>query len=143
MLDRERILGRLDDLEQYLRELRQVAPASVEEYRQVATRRACERLLQIAVEAVVDVCAMLVAGLRLGLPGEEDDLFEKLHAAGVLPADLKERLRRMKAFRNILVHEYARVDDRRVLEILQSGLRDFEEFGRQVLHTLREDAPGN
>ncbi len=40
MLDRERILGRLDDLEQYLRELRQVAPATVEEYRHVATRRA-------------------------------------------------------------------------------------------------------
>jgi len=109
----------------------------------VVTRRACERLLQIAVEAVVDVCAMLVAGLRLGLPGEEDDLFEKLHAAGVLPADLKERLHGMKAFRNVLVHEYARVDDRRVFEILQAGPGDFEEFRRQVLRTLREGASGS
>jgi uncharacterized protein YutE (UPF0331/DUF86 family) len=143
MLDRERILGRLDDLEQYLRELRQVAPATVEDYRHVATRRACERLLQIAVEAVVDVCAMLVAGLRLGLPGEEDDLFEKLHAAGVLPAELKERLRSMKAFRNILVHEYARVDDRRVFEILQTGLGDFEEFRQETLRVLRQNAAGS
>ncbi len=49
----------------------------------------------------------------------------------------------MKAFRNVLVHEYARVDDSRVFEILHTGLGDFEEFGRQVLHTLREDAPGS
>jgi uncharacterized protein YutE (UPF0331/DUF86 family) len=136
-MDRDRILGRLDDLTLYLRELREVAPASFGPYRQVAIRRACERLLQIAIEAVIDVCAMLVAGLRLGAPGEEDDLFEKLAAAGVLPAELTARLRRMKGFRNILVHEYTRVDDEKVFAILQTGPADFEAFVREVLRALR------
>jgi uncharacterized protein YutE (UPF0331/DUF86 family) len=30
------------------------------------------------IEAVIDICALLVTGLRLGLPAEEDDLSEKL-----------------------------------------------------------------
>jgi uncharacterized protein YutE (UPF0331/DUF86 family) len=137
-MDRDRIIGRLDDLGLYLRELREVTPATLDEYKRVAVRRACERLLQIAVEAALDVCAMLVADLRLGVPGEEDDLFEKLQAAGVLSADLTARLRRMKGFRNILVHEYARVNDEKVFAILQSGPADFETFTQQVLRTLRE-----
>ncbi|MCS7274912.1 MAG: hypothetical protein NZ610_05890 [Candidatus Bipolaricaulota bacterium] len=52
MLDRERILGKLDELEGYLHELRQIAPAVLEEYQQsIEKRRACERLLQIAPSA--------------------------------------------------------------------------------------------
>lgn len=69
MLDRERILGKLDELEGYLHELRQIAPAVLEEYQQsIEKRRACERLLQIAIESVIDICHLLDDALpRRGL----------------------------------------------------------------------------
>jgi len=84
MLDRERILAKIDTLDGYLRELRAIAPASFEEYQGIEKRRACERLLQVSIEGVIDICGLVVAGLRLGLPGEEDDLFEKLAQAGII-----------------------------------------------------------
>ncbi len=90
----------------------------------------------------MDTCALLVAGLRLGLPAHEDDLFEKLATAGVVTAHMAERLREMKGLRNILVHEYARVDDRIVFETLRSGLGDLEAFIEQVTRFLRERTPG-
>ena len=117
-------------------------PGSFGEYVRPPVRRACERLLQISIEAAVDTCALLVAGLRLGLPAEEDDLFSKLANAEVLTADMAERLREMKGLRNLLVHEYARVDDRIVFETLRSGLGDLEVFMEQVARYLRERARG-
>lgn len=117
-------------------------PGRFEDYLRPPIRRACERLLQISVEATVDACALLVAGLRLGLPAEEDDLFSKLAEAGVLTADMAERLRQMKGLRNILVHEYARVDDRIVFEVLRSGLGDLERFLAEVATHLRERPAG-
>ena len=61
MIDRERILGKVAELDSYLSELRQILPKSFDEYvRSIEKRRACERLLQIAVEAAIDICAMLV-----------------------------------------------------------------------------------
>lgn len=51
MLDRERILTKLADLEGYLTELRTIAPRSFKEYLRIEKKRACERLLQILVEA--------------------------------------------------------------------------------------------
>jgi len=52
---------------------------------------------------------MLVKELRLGVPGEED-LFDKL-SGRVLSAEMADRLREMKRFRNVLVHRYGTIDD--------------------------------
>lgn len=133
MVDRDRILAKLDDLDGYLVELRSVAPASIEEYQAIEKRRTCERLLQVSVEAAIDVCALLVAGLRLGLPGEEDDLFEKLVRRRVISARMAGILKKMKGLRNLLVHEYGRVNDEIVFETVQQRLGDFDTFKREIL----------
>jgi len=136
VLDRERIVAKLDDLDGYLRELGEVAPLSIDEYRRTEKRRSCERLLQIAIECVIDVCNLFVAGLRLGLPAEENDIFEKLERAGVVSAATVDVLKRMKGCRNILVHEYARVGDEIIFEAVTAKLGDFEAFRREVLQAL-------
>lgn len=137
MLDKERVLAKLDELEGYRRELDQVKPASRDEYQKIEKKRSCERLLQLLIECMIDICALLVAGLRLGLPGEEDDLFERLEQARVISPPMKETLKKMRAFRNILVHEYGRIDDQLVYEILQHNLDDFDKFKRVILEAVR------
>lgn len=137
-LDRERILAKVDELEMYLRELEGIAPRDFREYQRVEKRRACERLLQLAIEAMIGVCHLLVSGLRLGLPAEEEDLFGKLTAAGILSTQMEDTLREMKGFRNILVHEYAKVDDRLVYEATKTRREDFRRFTSEVVAYLAE-----
>jgi uncharacterized protein YutE (UPF0331/DUF86 family) len=138
VIDRERLLAKLDELDGYLRELRSIAPAQFEQYRMVEKKRACERLLQVSVEAVIDVCALLVAGLRLGLPGAEDDLFEKLLHRDVISSSTAMVLKRMKGLRNLLVHEYGRINDEIVFETVRDQLGDFDGFKREILGFLRD-----
>lgn len=137
MLDKERVLAKIDELEGYLKELEQVKPAGLEDYKKIEKKRSCERLLQLLIECSIDICALLVTGLRLGLPGEEDDLFDRLEEAGIISPLMKETLGKMKAFRNILVHEYGRIDDQLVYEILQNRLDDFEAFKHEILKATR------
>ena len=141
MVDRERILAKLDELAGHLGELRSIVPSGFDDYLAVEKRRACERLLQISIEAVIDTCALLVTGLRLGLPAEEDDLFERLARRGVVSAAMAETLRRMKGLRNLLVHDYGRIDDRLVFETVRTRLGDFDEFKEEVLTFLRGSKP--
>jgi uncharacterized protein YutE (UPF0331/DUF86 family) len=141
MLDRERILGKLDELDGYLGELRQVVPESYARYvESVEKRRACERLLQISIECVIDVCALLVSGLRLGLPAEEDDLIEKLEQAGLISPEMAKMLRTMKGFRNILVHEYGRIDNALVFAMATGRFQDFDAFKAEILRGLHKHA---
>jgi len=136
LLDRERLLAKMDVLDGYLKELCEILPSSFEGYKKIEKRRACERLLQVSIECVIDICGLVVTGLRLGLPAEEDDLFEKLEQAGIISSSRKESLKKMKAFRNILVHEYGHIDDMIVYEVLQNNLNDFEIFKREILQTI-------
>jgi uncharacterized protein YutE (UPF0331/DUF86 family) len=56
----------------------------------------------------------------------------------ILSASLTGKLRRMRGFRNLLVHEYGRVDDRLVYEAVRSRLPDFEAFKQAILGALRQ-----
>lgn len=136
MLDRERILAKLDALDGYQRELEQIVPASFEAYQRIEVKRACERLLQISIESAIDVCGLLVSGLRLGLPAEEADLFEKLQQAGAISATMAATLGRMKGLRNILVHEYGRINDRIVYQVVRENLDDFKQFRAEATGAL-------
>jgi uncharacterized protein YutE (UPF0331/DUF86 family)/predicted nucleotidyltransferase len=130
VLDRERVLAKLDELDGYVVELNQVVPEPFEEYKKsVADRRACERLLQISAECILDVCSLFVSGLRLGLPAEDNDLVDKLERAGVFSSSLAELLRSIRGFRNLLVHEYGRSRFHRpqYSDKPIAGLRRFQE----------------
>jgi len=48
-------------------------------------------------------------------------------------------LQEMARFRNLLVHGYQRIDDRRVLEILGSRLDDLHAFRAQIARSALEE----
>jgi uncharacterized protein YutE (UPF0331/DUF86 family) len=135
-VDRERILSKIAELEGYLEELRTILPKDFEEFQKIEKKRACERLLQIAIEAVMDICYLLVRDLRLGLPSDEEDILDKIEEAGIIQGELQETLRKMRGFRNILVHEYGRVDDWIVYQMTTQGFESFDRFRKTVLRFL-------
>src|SRR4030042_2704326 len=134
MLDRARIITKIDELEGYLKELRSIIPEGYNEYLlSIEKRRACERLLQISVECVIDICGLLISGLRLGLPSEESEIFENLFLNNIVSEEMKDTLKSMKGFRNILVHDYAKLDNALIYEVTTTRLIDFERFIKEIL----------
>jgi uncharacterized protein YutE (UPF0331/DUF86 family) len=139
MLDKDRILVKMDELNGYLDELKQTAPAKLKfkEYQKIEKKRSCERLLQLSIEAVIDICKLFVSGMRLGLPAEENDLFDKMQKKKLLSKKMAVTLKEMKGFRNILVHEYADIDDELVFRALKAKLDDFNKFKKEIASALR------
>jgi len=138
VLDKEKILIRLDELESYVKEIKQIVPGNIKEYRDVKTKRSLERLLQLSIECVVGICKAIVSGLRLGIPDEENDIFKKLYDNKVISEEMSNKLKQMKGFRNIIVHEYAEVDDELVFESITTRLEDFTVFKKQITEYLRK-----
>jgi uncharacterized protein YutE (UPF0331/DUF86 family) len=133
----QRILIKLDEHEQALKELRSVLPQSFKEYKKsIVIKRAVERLIQINIECLIDICAILVKDLRLGVPKSEEDLLMKLESV-VFSTALVERLREMKSFRNRVVHRYGDLDNKQVFDIVKDSFSDFEWFGRELREFLK------
>ena len=137
MVDKERVLSKIDDLEAYLSELKQIVPESFADYQRIEKKRSCERLLHLCIECAVDMCKLFVSGLKLGLPHEENDLFDKMSKNNILSPEMISLLKEMRAFRNILIHEYAEVDNEIVYEMAKTRLGDFELFKKEIVNALK------
>ena len=138
MLDKERILAKIDELDGYLREITEVLPGSFKEYKKTEKKRSCERLLQLEIECLIDLAKLFVKGLRLGVPSEENDLFKKLYDAKILSESALTVLRNMRGFRNILIHDYADVNDEIVFKYAKEKFGDFDNIRREFIGFLKK-----
>lgn len=60
-------------------------------------------------------------------------IFEVLAEAGLLDWVRRDAMIRMSGFRNLIVHEYGRIDPAMVVRILRENLQDFARFKAAVL----------
>jgi uncharacterized protein YutE (UPF0331/DUF86 family) len=97
---------------------------------------ASKYLLLTAIEDVLAVANHVISSEGYRAPADYADAFRSLVESGVLEPPLGERLEAMSRFRNLLIHVYAEVDDRRVHGYLNADLGDLEEFARAILKTF-------
>lgn len=92
-------------------------------------------LFVTAIEACVDAAQHVCASEGWGPPRDNGDAVALLGAHGVLDPGLAVSMRRAVGFRNVLVHDYAEVDDR-VVEARLEDLGDLRDFISSVVGWL-------
>lgn len=82
---------------------------------------------QTTIEACIDAAQHVVADQGLGVPASNAAAFRSLADAGIIGDDLATTMGGAVGFRNVLVHGYADVDDRLVVDNLtrRDDLRRF------------------
>jgi uncharacterized protein YutE (UPF0331/DUF86 family) len=137
VVDRDLILRKIADIDQYLQQLAGYRQIDLDSYRNDwKVQRIVERTLHLTIEACMDVADHIVADRQLRVPDTGGATFEILAEAGVVSMDLGKALARMVGFRNILVHDYARLDPAIVLQVLHTDVRDVEPFRDAVLQVI-------
>ena len=89
--------------------------------------------LQRACETAIDLAMYVVSERKLGVPQDSRDAFSLLQTAGILPANLAQRMQRMVGFRNVAVHEYTRLNLDVVRTIITKQLDDFRTFSSTIV----------
>ena len=124
---RERLL-RLEEVISQLEQLRARRSGS-EDYRD---RWAIERGLQLGAEIVLDI-GNHVLSAHFGVSARDyEDILTQLVAQQVISSALHTRLRGIGGFRNLLVHDYMRLDPAIVSEQLERAPTDFSAFSLEV-----------
>jgi uncharacterized protein YutE (UPF0331/DUF86 family) len=78
-------------------------------------------------------CETVVSQRKLGIPQDSRDAFTLLQTAGLIPAELATRMQHMVGFRNVAVHEYARLNLDVVYAIITKQLDDFRTFSSMMV----------
>ncbi len=125
----EVVRRKLLEIDQAVGRLRSWLPINIERLEgDLLLQWAVERGLQLAAEALFDVGAHILAGEFQESMDEYRAIPGQLVTRGVLSVETAGRLESLAGFRNVLVHDYAEVDLRRV----QSALDRLDDFGAFV-----------
>jgi uncharacterized protein YutE (UPF0331/DUF86 family) len=140
MVDKSLVLRKLSDLSDLYRQML--------EYRGITTRRYAadwksqrivERTLQMMVEICLDVANHIISDKGYRRPVGYADHFTVLRENKILSAKLTARMMQMAKFRNLIVHNYDKIDAEIVVGILKKNLTDFDAFKKAVVKFLEAE----
>ena len=137
MVDKNVVLSRVSKIRESVGRL--VALAALSEKAFTSDADACaiaERHLQVAIQAVIDIGNHVVADLDLGTPSDYKDIFVLLAKHRVVSTPLAKKLAAMAGLRNVLVHDYMKVDLGLLYRTLRRDLGDFERFVGAILKLI-------
>jgi uncharacterized protein YutE (UPF0331/DUF86 family) len=133
----EIVRRRLDRLSEYLEILARYRNYSLEEFLADPEKYgSAERFLQLAVEVVIDLGNHIVAERGLGSVEKSRDVPALFKKHGLIDRQLEQKWIQMIGFRNVLVHEYARLDRRLVYQMLTDRLDDLGAMRRLFANFL-------
>lgn len=139
MVEKELLLSKLLHLEERVTTLRQLRTRTARELLANSERQwAVLYGLQIAIQIVLDIGNHILASEGGNAVDDYASLAERLGLSGILPVELATKIRGMAGLRNLLVHEYVRIDLEKIQRILDHDLVDFATFAgciRKYLET--------
>lgn len=76
--------------------------------------------LQRSCENVIDLANYIIKKYKLGIPKNSRHSFELLVESNIITSNIKDKMRSMVGFRNIVVHDYSSID----LDIIEHIIHD-------------------
>lgn len=127
MIDKNLIHRKISNVNQYLKEIREINIGTFEEFEaDVKTLRFFERNIELIVTELNDICKHILSKVEKVLPKGYNDCFEHLENLKILKPELAEIAKKMIGYRNMLAHEYEYVISRATYNIYQNNLGDIE-----------------
>lgn len=120
---------KLDYITECIADIRANIPKTLGDYsREKRTRFFLERLLQTMIEAAIDINNHIISSLEMQPAATYTESFEKLGKAGLLPESLTIEISRAGGMRNVLVHEYATINNEIVYNQLEPACQQFSRY---------------
>lgn len=134
MVKREVVISRINKLNEYIDILKTIRKHNKETYiNDPLIYGSAERFLHLSIECVLDIGNHVISDMRYRKPENNKDIFLVLYENNILHEKIKKNLCNMAGFRNILVHDYMKLDRGVVYDIINSNLKDIEEFVKIII----------
>ena len=133
-----KIIAKLERLDEYLAYLRDIQKVNKKSFlRDYHAYGIAERYLQLAIEVLLDVGKLIIIEKNFRKPDDNQDIFIILNEQKIISRSLLQRLMGIAQFRNILVHDYEKIDREIIYQKLRTNLTDFKDFKKAVIRFIR------
>jgi uncharacterized protein YutE (UPF0331/DUF86 family) len=92
--------------------------------------------LHLAIENCIDIAAHIISENGWGVPGSASEMFYLLEDRGILDPELTERMIKAVGLRNLIVHEYGKVDLNLLFATVRNNLNDLNSYLSNIFKKL-------
>ncbi len=93
--------------------------------------------IQRACQQSIDLAMYICSKKKLGIPKKGTEAFELLNKEGLLEGNVYNKMQKMVGFRNIVIHEYQKIELDVIRYIAEIGKNDFLEYTNQILKKIK------
>ena len=135
------VLNKKESIERCIRQIRlyYALPSELPFEKDFLKQDAIAANLQRIAELAIDIANHLIKKGKLGLPKESRESFEILATSRIIPDTLASKLKGMIGFRNILVHEYRKLDQGILIDVIEHRLDDLIDFTNLAIKFLHDN----
>ena len=137
MVDSDLILAKAGSVKSHLNRVSKKSNVDLDRFLKDIDRQ--ESILfniQMAIQNCIDIAAHIISEEGLGVPGSTTEMFYTLEKNSYLDTDLTQKMVRAVGFRNLILHEYAKLELEQVFEIAQNDTNDLNEYLQAIIKKL-------
>jgi len=134
LIDKDILLSKAHRVNRHVRRLKEKTPPTVHEFLSALDLQDIVLFnLQMAIQNCIDMASHVISDEGLGMPGSTNEMFYMLQENGYISQELAEKMVAAVGFRNLVVHEYAKIDLEEVYRISQDHIDDLLDYLRALL----------
>ncbi|MEK7664734.1 MAG: DUF86 domain-containing protein [Patescibacteria group bacterium] len=133
------ILEKLSQIAEKIKEVKKFFRFSEEEILADSEKlHVAERLFQLIVDDILDINQHFIKELNFDISEDLQGTFYILGENSVLPKDFAFKIAPVTGVRNILVHQYEKLDEKLFIHTLIKNYSDFEKYIKFILEYLKK-----
>lgn len=140
MIDNATVKNRIERIEEDLLHLKNFIGFSFDDIaKSYNTHKTVERIIEIIVSHAIDINQHIIAEQGKGsLPFDFKESFLLLTDLGVYPKEFAERISNSAGLRNILVHDYTKLDEKKFYSSIKDCYKDYTQYCRYIINYLKK-----
>ncbi|MFV2014821.1 MAG: DUF86 domain-containing protein [Candidatus Heimdallarchaeota archaeon] len=132
-----RIKDKLNQSKEYLLIINKILEMEVSEFENnLEQKLVAERAFEIISQIILDVCTHIVAKQKLNTPLNYADCITKLVDEGILHQTHQLKFQNLVRMRNLIVHQYVKIDHEILFNALRSLNDDYITFQKSILNWI-------
>ena len=137
MVDKDLILAKAGSIKNHLNRVLEKRNVDLDNFiKDIDRQESILFNIQAAVQNCIDIAAHIISEESFGVPGSITEMLYTLEKNGYLDNDLTQKMVKAVGFRNLIVHEYGKIELEQVYEIAQDDINDLNEYLKAIIKKL-------
>lgn len=129
MVDKDLVLTKAGNIKKHLRRVEKKAKTDLKTFLKDLDRQEIIAFnLEVAVQNCIDIAAHIIGAEGLGVPGSTAEMFYLLEENDYLSSEITEKMIKAVGLRNLIAHEYGKIDLKQIYKISQNDYKDLNTY---------------